>query len=212
MQYHKQTKTLYISYFYNKELLYIENAEIIIFKKGLTISIFNKKVDNLPQSLIKIYFNDEFDQKVDKLPKNLTHLTFGSYFNQEVNKLPKNLTHLILGFGYGYGVNKNLTKLPKNLINLTTDCSLFLNEYAYKYYNENNIKIHKNIKEITLCCADKLIDNLPINIEKINIKKFFNRKIENLPLSIKEIVIEDKKYKEFIKKPFGCIITIEKLS
>jgi hypothetical protein len=29
-----------------------------------------------------------------------------------------------------------------------------------------------------------------------------------LPLTIKEVIIENKKYKNYVKVPFGCILTV----
>jgi hypothetical protein len=44
----------------------------------------------------------------------------------------------------------------------------------------------------------------------IKFDKDENINVNNLPLTIKEIVIEDEKYKKFIKIPYGSIITIQK--
>ena len=50
-------------------------------------------------------------------------------------------------------------------------------------------------------------NNLPNNIEVVYIVFYdeIYQKIENLPISIKKIVIEDEKYKQYITKiPFDC--------
>jgi hypothetical protein len=88
MEYNTDTKTLIISCDFNEELKDIPNdTQIIIFKNEY--SIFNIKVNYLPQSLTHIIFGSLIHQKLDKLPKNLTHLTFKDYFDNKVDNLPK---------------------------------------------------------------------------------------------------------------------------
>ena len=85
--------------------------------------------------------------------------------------------------------------------------------------DEKSIELSKTDCENCICmiCLSNmniLINNLPSNIEKIYlIFKYSNIdiKIVNLPSTIKEIVLEDEKYIKNIKKPFGTIISIDKL-
>jgi hypothetical protein len=133
------------------------------------------------------------------LPKGLTHLTFGYKFNQPVDNLPKGLTHLT----FGYYFNQPVDNLPKNIYLLKLDC-----------FNNNNFIIPKNVKELYIYNNNILINNLPENIEKINI--FFDEeneinKIENLPLLLKEIIIENEHHKKYIKIPFDTVVTIKKI-
>jgi hypothetical protein len=189
----------------------------IIFIK---YSLFNKKVDILPQSIEHLTFNMIFNQKVNKLPKNLTHLTFGMKFNQKIDNLPKNLTYLTFGDIF----NKKVDNLPKNLTHLTFGVNF--NQKIDKLYKnlkylqmgwhfQNKIILPKTLKELSLTCNNNLINNIPEHIEKIYIyfsvyNEDGNTKVENLPSTIKEIVIEDEKFKDYIKIPFGCVLTIKK--
>jgi hypothetical protein len=79
----------------------------------------------------------------------------------------------------------------------------------------NFIILPKFLKKLFLTCVNNLINNIPEHIEKIYILFFnynnHNKKVENLPSTIKEIVIENEKFKKYIKVPFGCIITIKKI-
>jgi hypothetical protein len=216
MEYNKETKTLKIHYEFNEELKNIpEDTKTIFFQYEHYISLFNQKVDNLPQNLTCIIFGLEFNKKVNYLPKNLTYLSFGwviqlfrSKFNQKINCLPKNLTHLTFVSKF----NQKIDKLPKNLIHLT------FGGYFTKKVNLENYFLNspKNIKKLTLNSNNNLINNIPEHIEKIYI--FFDflqvkfPKIENLPSTIKKIIIEKEKYKKYIKIPFGCILKIKNLT
>lgn len=53
-------------------------------------------LDNLPNSLTHLKFNNFFDNNVDYLPNLLTHLTFGINFNKPINNLPQKLLYLEL--------------------------------------------------------------------------------------------------------------------
>jgi hypothetical protein len=205
MEYNKETKTLTINFDFNEELKNIpKDVKIIIFNnKHSHLSYFNQKVDNLPQSLIHLTFGIIFDQKVDKLPKNLTHLIFCYYFNQKVDNLPKNLTHLTFGSKF----TQIIDVLPKNLKYL---------KLGWISFNDKII-LPESLKELCLSCGNKLINNIPKNIEKLCIYfydcdfKVYNKKVENLPLTIKEIVIQNEQFKKYIKIPFGCKINIQSL-
>jgi hypothetical protein len=202
MQYNKETKSLIISCDFNEELKDIPNdTQIIIFEnEEPKYLMFNQKVDNLPQNLTHLTFGFYFNQKIDNLPKNLTHLNFGDLFLNKIDNLPKNLTHLTFKCWF----NEKLCNLPKNLKLLKLG-----------WFFQNDFIFPKNLKKLLLTCNNKLINNIPKHIEKIyidfDICEKHNSKIDNLPLTIKEIVIKDKKFKKYIKIPFGCILTIKKI-
>ena len=59
-------------------------------------TMFNKPVDNLPESLTHLEFGDHFNQPVDNLPSGLTHLEYGNCFNQPVDNLPKSIKFINL--------------------------------------------------------------------------------------------------------------------
>jgi hypothetical protein len=185
MQYNKRIKTLIIPHKLNEELKDIpENTKIIIFKKK---SKFNQKIDYLPKYFLGF-------------PQNLTHLTFGRNFNKKVNKLSKNLIYL----AFGKNFNQEVNNLPKNLKYLKFGCKF-----------QNNFILPNNLKKLSLSNKNFLLNNIPSQIEKLYIwfsyTENYNKKIENLPPTIKEIVIENEKYKKYIKIPFGCILTIKKI-
>ena len=60
-------------------------------------SKFNCKVDNLPHTLLNLFFGYYFNYTVDNLPPTLLNLSFGSHFNQLVNNLPPTLLNLTFG-------------------------------------------------------------------------------------------------------------------
>jgi hypothetical protein len=201
INYDKDTKTLYISFLFNEKISYIpaETENIIFLRERHNESFYNQKIYNFPKNLTHLTFGWSFNQKVNNLPKNLTHLTFGLFFKKKVNNLPKNLTHLIFGEKF----NQKLNNMPKNLKLLGLGWNF-----------QNEIIFPKNLKKLLLTCNNILINNIPEQIEKIYIDFSYcniqNKKVENLPYTIKEIVIQDKKHKKYIKVPFGCVLSIKK--
>jgi hypothetical protein len=81
---------------------------------------------------------------------------------------------------------------------------------------KNKVIFPKSLKELSLSHTNILINNIPNHIEKVFIKFYHNdkpyKKVENLPLTIKEIVIKKEIYKKYIKIPFGCKLTIKKIN
>jgi hypothetical protein len=161
---------------------------------------FNEKLKNIPEDTKNIIFDNDsiFNHKIDIFPQNLTHLTFGEDFNQKVNILPKNLIYLTFGEMF----NQKIDNLPKNLTCLVFGCS----------FNQKVNNLPKTIKKLSLFNCNNLINNIPKYIENINIKFCCNQKVENLPSTLKEIIIDHEINKKYIKKPFGCILTIKKLN
>jgi hypothetical protein len=74
----------------------------------------------------------------------------------------------------------------------------------------------KNIKILALSCLTVLINNIPEHIDDLYIDFYHynkdNKNVDNLPLTIKRIFIENEKHKNFIKIPFGCVLTIKKFA
>ncbi len=155
---------------------------------------FNQKIDNLPKKLTKLILADCFNQKIDNLPQNLTFLNISTNFKQKIDNLPKNLTYLYLDCRK---YHKEVYNLPKNLTLL-----------AFYTITNNKISIPKNVAKLALPCNNNLINNLSTNIEKLFIHFETQKiKVENLPSTIKEIIIKNYYESQYIKMPFGCIIT-----
>jgi hypothetical protein len=85
----------------------------------------------------------------------------------------------------------------------------------------NNVKIPKNVTQLIINNDNIFLNNLPEEIKKIYIyfysaeelasNKNKNKNVENLSITLKEIVIQNKKYEKYLTKiPFGTIITIQK--
>ncbi len=165
-------------------------------KQIIFADYFNQKVDNLPTSIIILEFGSNFNQKLDKLPNSIKQLKLGWYFDQEVNNLPDSITHL----SFRGLFNRSLNKLPDSITHLTLG----------EHYNRQITKYPKNLKVLTLYAHLNVIDNIGENIEEITIifKLDTKRKVENLPMSVKKININDAKYLDLIKVPFGCEIEI----
>jgi hypothetical protein len=220
--YNNDCKLLILPYSYDEELDNLpEKIEIIIFSEEddeELKSCFNKSVDNLPKTITKIIFGfgSSFNQPVNNLPPSLTHLTFGYGFNQSVDNLPTSLTHLTFGFRF----NKPVDNLPNSITHLTFYYDGKFNKplkilpnylvcIKLNIKNNNNITLPKNCKKIFIDNDNYLINNLPEHIEKIYINFSSKNKIENLPSTLKEIVIKKKEYIDYIKIPFGTIVTVK---
>ena len=160
-------------------------------KKTKTLTIpyyFDEELKNIPEETEIIIFNQNYNKNEY------------SKFNQLVDNLPKNITHLTFGCYF----NESINKLPKKLTHL---------KFGWNF--ENNIIIPQTVKELSLTCNNNLINNIPNFIEKLYIyfyyDKSYNKKVENLPFTLKEIIIEDEEHKEYIKIPFGTMLTIQKI-
>jgi hypothetical protein len=92
---------------------------------------YNKKLDNLPNSLTHLTLGWNYNQKLDNLPNSLTHLTLGYNYNQKLDNLPNNLTHLTLGWDFNQELNWNISPGTHT-------------EYMY-----NNTKIGKQLEKLS---------------------------------------------------------------
>ena len=93
---------------------------------------FNKLVNNLPNSIISLTFGSQFNQLVDNLPNSIQSLTFGSIFSQSINNLPSSIINLT----FGQNFNLLVDNLPDSIINLTFNRNFNL--------PVNTCKIHKS--------------------------------------------------------------------
>lgn len=80
-----------------------------VFSNYLTGSLYT--VNNLPDSLIKIQFDNRFNNTVNNLPQKIEILIFGFDFNKEIDKLPEILNYLEFGFRF----NNEIKEYPKTL-------------------------------------------------------------------------------------------------
>jgi hypothetical protein len=78
------------------------------------------------------------------------------------------------------------------------------------------ILLPETVKEIYLTCDNDFINDIPEHIEKIYIEFYddttLNNKVYNLPKTLKEIIIEKKIYKKYIKISHNSniIISVQK--
>ena len=177
--YNKETNTLTLPYYFNRELCDLPlDTKVIIFEEDSSKSQdsqFNQAVDKLPNSITHLTFGCHFNQPVDNLPNSITHLTFGYYFNQPVNNLPNSITHLTFKTLFNNPVNN----LPNSIIHLT-----------FEYYSK----------------FDQPIDNLPNSITHLTFGYYFNQPVNNLPTMVKKITIPNNKTCLLKKIPFNCDI------
>lgn len=138
---------------------------------------FNNNVNNLPISLVKIYFNVDFNKKNNNLPINLISLIYCESYNKNTNNCPSNLTFLLFNFTF----NRNLNNLPYSLKCLNIN---------YCDFNKNVDKLPSNLIELFLTNKfNKNIENLPNKLIKLNLGKSFNQPIDFLPESLQILVI-----------------------
>ena len=161
---------------------------------------------NLPNSITHLFFGYFFDQSVDKLPSSITHLTFGVGFNNPINLLPDSITHLSLKYSI---FKKSLDKLPHALTYLVLSSR----------FNENINLLPKSVKTLGFRAGSNIQNNIPDFVETIIISFYYpnipkpnnndknNKKVNNLPSTIKKIMINIPEKINFIKVPFGCVVT-----
>lgn len=176
---------------------------------------FNKKIDILPVSLIKLNIKGNFfDQYVDNLPIKLKILKFKTRFNKNIDNLPNNLIQLDLTYEF----NQDIKNLSNNLISLSLS-SVFdkliakIPNILYLIY-KGNMQLNnlpKSIKKLDILNNryDKLLDFLPEGIEKLYVKSNI-LKINDLPSSIKEIHIHEHNIKNINKIYHNKIIYFKK--
>lgn len=146
---------LKLNNYYNRPIEYLPSN-----LKYLHLGIFfNQKINNLPDSLIRIEFanNSTFMHKLDKLPDNLSHLVFNFYadFNESINYNDK-LISLTLPNKY----NKPLNFLPDTIVELN----------IFSDYPINSYELNPNIKFLKIP-SQREINYLP---EKLEILEFLD--------------------------------------
>ncbi len=188
----------------------LKNKDLDVISYENDTSKFNKKLSNLPENLITLFFplKSDFSQPVDNLPSSLLYLRLGKNFSQPVDNLPPNLLSLELNCK---NFSHPIDNLPKNLnllyLIFDNDFSHTLNNLPtnitkLKIYTPNALDYNylpSNVKKLDISIqTDKnydknLIDNLPNSIEELSIDGNFS--LDNLPNSIKSLSLSSK-YKQ----------------
>jgi len=122
--------------------------------------------------------NESLSDSLNQLT-NLSILTFGSNFNQPLSESLNQLTNLSkLTFGSDF--NQPLSDFFNQLTNLS--------KLTFGYNFNQYIYLPFNIKYLKLNCNNQyIIENLHNNIEELELRYYFNLKLNNLPISIKKI-------------------------
>lgn len=156
---------------------------------------FNKNINNLPSSLIKLTTNSYFNKNVNNLPISLLQLIFGGGFNKIVNKLPYNLLYLKFSLYY----QKKIENLPLKLEYL-----YFNNDYdEYFRFGYNNIgSDYESVGRKHKANYEYNFDFLPESLKRLKISPCYSKKINDLPASLKSIYIEEynKKQEKLVNK------------
>lgn len=178
-------------------------------------SLFNRPINNLPNSIIDLRLGCFFNQIIKKFPESIKYLKFGCEFNQPIDNLPNSVTHLILGAAFNNPIDKlpnsityltvgnNFNQLVENLPISITDLNL-----GYKF-NQPIDKLPMSIKNLSIFTNSNLVNNIPNNVEEIFFffTPGFSTDIENIPPTVKKITINDSTKIQLIKKlPFECIV------
>lgn len=151
-------------------------------------TLFNQKIDNLPNSLETLILSDEFNQQVPNLPHNLINLKFGIKFNQDVSCLPFTITNL----EFGRNFNQSVDNLPNSIITLKFG----------DMFNQSVDNLPNSIKNLTF--GDKFnqpINCLPNSINLIVLGYHFNQPLNCLPNSINSIV-----FGYHFNQPINCLV------
>lgn len=141
---------------FNQKIDKLPNSIIILIFLG----IFNQSIDKLPNSILKIILSGCFNQLVNNLPNSILNASFTGKFNQPVNYLPESILNLTFGCYF----KQNINNLPKSIINLNLSYDYIVNNYYI--YNSPCRVIINNINR----CA-----NLQCNIDIIKKNYVYNQ-------------------------------------
>jgi hypothetical protein len=161
---------------YNKSLDKLENTKLKVLKLG---DEFNQTVDKLPKYLIELEFGRDFSRNVNNLPGSLQKLSFGKYFNNQVDNLPGSLKELYFDKYF----NQDVSNLPTSLTRIIFGSRF--NQITLSFTRLKNLKYLVFNKDY-----DQKLDNLPYNLEQLDIHGNFNQTINNLPTNLKVLSIE----------------------
>jgi hypothetical protein len=149
--------------------------------------LFNKNVDNLPESLEELdLVGTNFDKPIVYLPKSLKKLSIGYNFNHELNtkNLPENLEYLKI---YG-SFDMDLSDLPKSTNTLCIHSKMKVNLSNISPYVETLIIDDSTISEsLVVCDLPETIKQLILNSHYIEIINLPN-KLEYLEVSYLSII------------------------
>jgi len=146
--------------------------------------------------MLKQYYNKETQR-----------LTFPYDFNEELSNLPWDIKVIIFEEEHSkeqYSkFNQPVSYLPNSITHLTFGC----------YFNQPVDNLPKSIKKLGFSSNSKIKNNIPENIEDIEIIFFgfhYDSIVENIPCHIKKIKINRRDKINYLKKiPFGCKVVDE---
>lgn len=165
----------------------------------------------------KVIFDCRFNQPIDNLPNNIEYIEFNNLsekyeskatdFNQSVDNLPSNLKTLVLR------VNKfdyTLDLLPESLEILYFECveticvdgGVYDPETGMKRIYFDNLPI--NLKKIIIDIGNfnSPLDNLPDSLENLTLISTLNlSKLDNLPKKLKELTINGSYFNDLNNLP-----------
>lgn len=128
---------------------------------------FNQPLDNLPQSLIKLYMvGSQFNHPLPKLP-NIKHLILPYIYNKPITDFPS-LVYLSGGRSYTHPIND---KLFPNLRKL----------YIYDNFNQPLDTLPTKLTSLSFCMSTSLPDNItvPSNLKRLALPTHFTGSINN---------------------------------
>jgi hypothetical protein len=174
----------------------IDNLPFSIIKLELG-NKFNQSINNLPNKLVELKIGNDFNHPIDNLPQTLRKLELGVKFNQPINNLPIGLIELILGYNFNQPVD-NLPITLKKLVlgenfnqsinNLPTNLELLV---LSKNFNQSIDNLNPNLKKIQLGeNFNQPINTLPNSLESIIFTKYYILPLDNLPVKLKQIQMD----------------------
>jgi len=150
---------------------------------------FNQSISNcIPLSVTHIRFGNDYNKPLLKsIPPAVTHLTFGDNFNQSIKDcLPASITHLT----FGHKFNQSITNcLPLSITHLT---------FGYFFNQPIKKTLPSSITHLIFGGRfnQKIKKYIPPSVTHIQFGFSFDYPINNMPLSINEIIIDNRYCKE----------------
>lgn len=138
-------------------------------------SIFDKPIDNLPDTIEQLFLPKLYNGQIINLPKKLIELKLGTKYSKPLENLPKTLELLYLPDNYNYQI-----ELPKKLKIL----------YTNQYFIMKN-KLPKKLLKLYMVPAyfnptdnEKKIEKIkkfPKYLQELKILEYYNFDLDNLP-------------------------------
>lgn len=144
--------------------------------KNINFKSLNKNINNLPLNIDKLKFYTLTNICFNNLPFNITNLNMDC---RQFNKSLKNLPNKIIKFEiFSHNFEKTLKYLPNSIKTII--------QYLPFY---NNLDLNINLRKLVLNDNEFNINNLPLNLNYIELSSKFKNNINNCSCNLTTLIL-----------------------